>query len=180
MMLNKIKEKLQSKSERRKEKVDFRSVLLMLSFLIIGIISYLISRNVIFFLCSMVLGILWTVGFSDGFQESRRKEEVMTDYKDNITFLTLFCHYSYMLNSYQEGFREAYERMKLSHCRDRITDYLENPTDGLPLKVTGSRTEHAFLSLIHRYYQSKEETGRDEMSRLFSLLERYREEFMEK
>lgn len=177
-MLSKIKEKLEKhKKDTKKEKVDTRSILILILFFVLAILSYLLTRKTIFFLGCMVLGLSVSISLSDGLLPERKKEELKKDYRDNITFFSLFYHYSYLFNSYQEGFLAAHEKLRLCHQKDIISDYLENPKEGLMLNVTNSRCEHALLCLIHRYFHSDEETGKEELSHLYALLRRYQKEF---
>ncbi len=161
------------KSGTQKEQ-DSRKVILVFAIsALTGILLYVMTRKIILFALSMVLGVTLYFLFSDKTDDTDKNRKGI---RQNHDFFESFYMFSIMNNSYWEGFRCAYDAMKLSHMKDKLTDYLENPDTPLDIHVTNSRTENRLIDMLIRFLHSEEETKDNDMEEFRNLLEAYKSE----
>jgi hypothetical protein len=170
--------KLFNKEKKAKltKKEDSNAVPFLIASALGGILLYLITKQMILFPLAMVLGLTLFLITDDTLRKEKWKKSILEDYQLNVCFLESFLLFSSINNSYWQGFRCAYDALKLSHLKDRITDYLENPNSTLEIKCTNSKTENLLIDSIVRFLHCEEETSRQDLDMFQHYLENYKKE----
>jgi hypothetical protein len=178
MIKNPFKKEGKKSSFQQKES-NVLIVIFILSALL-GIILFIMTRKVILFALCMAIGITLYFLFSDRISEIDINRKIQQDLNLHYTFLESFYLFSSLNNSYWQGFKCAYDSLKLSHMKDRITDYLDNPNSPLDIHLTNSRTENQLIDMLIRFLHSEEETKDSDLEQYHELLICYQEECKKK
>ncbi len=147
-------------------------LLILIFFLSVGFLLAILSKNRIILLLSMVCAIPLTFYFS---KPNNKKNISDEDYRSLLNFYWSFYHYSCLLNSYFEGFKEAVKNLEESHLKDDLTDFLESDNPNPPLLLLNTRKENDLIEEVSRLYSLKEIDGVD-LTSLKNLLTLYENE----
>ena len=149
-------------------------LLVILTCFLFGLSFALINHQILILIFSMIVSL--PLAYSCVlFFSSTNSKKTNEKYNSLIEFYWYFYHYSTLLNSYDEGFKYASSSLKESHLKDDLTDYLENPTNELPLSCFNTRIETKLNQFIYRLCQLEETSYRD-LNDLKHLIKEYERE----
>ena len=168
---NKVK-----KENNKKSSFDQNLLLFLLAGLLFGLVFYLLSKKLFLFVLSMLCFLTFYLLTSAGKEKLTPEKSKIKEKEYNLTFVRLFYHYSSLLNSYEEGFKKAYEVLPLCHLKDKLTDYMDNPKGPLPLLLTNTLQENSLIDLLNRFLHSQEEVTSEDLGRLQRAIRLYEEE----
>ncbi len=168
--------KKEKKTKTKSEKSSSTLLLFLILFAILGIMLSLLTKKIILFALCIVLSLAFYFLFLPSMEKEKEAKKSECEKKELLDFLSSFYHFSTLLNSYWQGFRLAYDNIHLSNLKDRLSDYIENPSTPLDLKITNSRKENLLLDELVRFLHSEEETNREDLKRFHSLLKEYEKE----
>ena len=178
MIRNPFKKEGKQPSFQKKESNVIIAIFILSA--ILGIILFITTRKVILFALCMAIGITLYFLCSDRISEIDNNRKIRQDLNLHYSFLENFYLFSSLNNSYWQGFKCAYESLKLSHMKDRITDYLDNPNSPLDIHLTNSRTENQLIDMLVRFLHSEEETKDSDLEQYHELLKSYHDECKKK
>ncbi len=170
----------EKKTKRKNEKNSSVLLLFLVSFAILGILLSLLTKKTILFALCIVLSLAFYFLFLPSMEKEKESKKSEKAKRELLDFLFSFYHFSFLLNSYWQGFRHAYDNIHLSSLKDHLSDYIENPNIPLDLKITNSRKENLLLDELVRFLHSEEETNAEDLRRFLSLLKEYEKEDQKK
>lgn len=143
---------------------------------LLGIFLYIITNKIILFVLSMAFCLTSYMIFSSEIENENQKKNKNLEILLNIEFFENFYLYSSLNNSYWEGFKCAFDNLKLSHLKDKLQDYLDNPDSTLEIQCSNSRIENLLLDMLIKFLHSNEETNENDLNQFHLLLLSYKKE----
>lgn len=170
------------KAKEKKKKINpikysndilYVTVLSLAAGILLGYILYRKTYNNILYLIYPPLCVFssWML-ISDQVKEVIWEEKKAKTKEEYLEFFENFFYFSSFENSYSEGFKKSFENLKPSQLKDRIQDYLDNPSSETPLPFEPSilKRQDEIIEQVTRLYESGEDFRLKDCENLIYLL----------
>lgn len=160
------------KAPKKKSKTDLSDVLFYVPLLISFVFAYFVYSKSNQLIISALIPISV---FSISLLFKKEKHEETKGLKDVLLFYSRFLYFSSLEEDYHLGFNAAINSLPICELKDRLTDFQENESNGLPLNITKKQSEFALISFINVLLHSEEEyspSATSELERKISLFKK--------
>jgi hypothetical protein len=161
-MFDKLKEKWKNRpkktSDKKTSSSEQRNVLLFLLVgALFGAITAYFSSDLLLLPLSILASLLALFLLQKKIpdrKEEKRKEEAQRQYR---SFYHRFLLYVSLTSSGKEGLEETVTHAEISDLKDKLSQYLEDPSGPLPLIYTDSRLENRLIDEVTQTVHTDEE-----------------------